>query len=211
MAMTRSSTLAWALIGAFAVHAHAQKTEKAEKAPAAKTEAAPPAGGGPVAPPKPGAEMKALAPIASNYTWAGTIKAGAMGPGTPEVKSKGKQHCKWIMNGLWAECDIEDTAGEGKAAMKWMGHMDFGWDVENKGYRMVGVDNMGTAYLLNGKAEGPKFVFESAADTLFMGQPIKYRFTFDTTDPKAIKFTDERSMKGGPWMVAEEATFKKAP
>jgi hypothetical protein len=42
-----------------------------------------------------------------------------------------------------------------------------------------------------------------------MGQPTKMRFTFDAADPKALKFTDERAVKGGPWMVGETATFKK--
>jgi hypothetical protein len=106
-------------------------------------------------------------------------------------------------------CDISDTAGAGKQAMTWMGHMLIGYDMEAKAYRSVGADNMGTAFELNAKMEDKKLTMESAHEATMMGVPVKFRFTMDFSDPKMVKFTDERSMKGGPWQLAETITYKK--
>ena len=133
-----------------------------------------------------------------------------MGPGSPELPTKSKHVCKWVLNNLWVQCDISDTAGSGKQAFTWMGHMIMGWDFEAKAYRSVGVDNMGTAFDLNAKMDGTKFIMESAREQMMMGTPVKFRFTFDFSDAKLLKFTDERSLKGGPWQLAETVTFKKS-
>jgi hypothetical protein len=163
----------------------------------------------PPGPPKPGAEMKALQPLVGAYTFSdGKVAANAMGPGSPETKSKGKHTCKPLLGGLWLACDIEDTAGEGKAAHTWSAHMMMGWDIEAKQYKSLGVDNMGSAWVMTGKVDANKVVWESGEMTM-MGQPVKFRITIDWTDPKALKLTDERSTRGGAWMMAESATLKR--
>src|SRR5205085_105418 len=130
---------AWAIVATFTLYMTAASADKAADKPAAA-----PAGGPPPGPPKPGEEMKKLAPVIANYTWSdGKLAAGAMGPGSPEMPSHGKQTCHMMMGGLWAMCDMEDVAGAGKQTMKWQGHIIMGWDVERKEYRGVGVDNMG--------------------------------------------------------------------
>jgi hypothetical protein len=160
-------------------------------------------------PPKPGEETKKLQFLVGTFSGPGKMEAGAMKPDSPEMPTKAKQVCKWTLGNFWVACDVTDTAGTGKQAMTWMGHMLVGYDMEAKMYRSVGADNMGTAFDLNGKMEDKKFTMESARETTMMGMPVKFRFTFDFSDPKTLKFTDERSMKGGPWQLAETITFKK--
>jgi hypothetical protein len=191
---------------ALAATAAAQKAET-KKEPAKPAAAAAPAG--PPAPPTAGPETKALGFLNGNMTMTGTLKANAMGPGSPEMPSHGTHKCHWTMNNLWLACDIEDITGTGAKSMKWMGHVVAGWDFEAKGYRGFIVDNMGTSGTMTGKIDGTKLVWDSG-EAMMMGQPLKYRITMDFTDPKAIKFTDERSMKGGPYVLAEEAVMKPA-
>ena len=42
--------------------------------------------------PKPGPEQDALKPFVKNSTSAGTITAGSMGPGSPEIGDQGQGH-----------------------------------------------------------------------------------------------------------------------
>jgi hypothetical protein len=162
--------------------------------------------------PKPAPENKALSFFAGTLTGEGKLEPGANGPGSPATTTKAKHTCKWTLENFWLSCDVTDAA---KGGMTWMGHMMIGYDLEAKIYRAVGADNMGTAFDLNCKMEGKMFVMESARETTMMGitmmgMPVKFRFTYDNSDPKAIKFTDERSMKGGPWQLAETIIFKKS-
>jgi hypothetical protein len=162
------------------------------------------------APPKPGPETTALAPFAANLAYSGTTKPGAMGPGSPEVPSKGTHKCKWTLDKLWLDCDIVDVSGTGKQAMTWKGHIILGWDFEAKAYHALVADSFGGSQLLSGKlGEDKKLVMTTVGDVTMMGQPFKYRITYDLSDPKAIKFTDERLIgKEKDWMLAEEAVMK---
>jgi hypothetical protein len=202
--MTKSLALCLVSTLAFA-QGKPDKPAARSEAVAAPTQAGGPPGGPPPMP-KPGPEHKALQFFVGTMTGEGKLEPGANGPGSPATTSKAKHTCKWILENFWLSCDVTDAA---KGGMTWMGHMLIGYDLEAKSYRAVGADNMGSAFDLNGKMDGKKFVLESARETTMMGMPVKFRFTFDTTDPKAIKFTDERSLKGGPWQLAETVTFKK--
>jgi Protein of unknown function (DUF1579) len=206
--MTRSFAIAWAVVASFTLYLHSAsgqaKPDDKKAAPAAAA-AAPPAG-----PPKPGAETKALGFFIGTMSGAGKVEPGAFGPGSPATTSKSKHTCKWAVDNLWVQCDISDTAGSGKDAQTWVGHMLIGWDFEAKGYRAVGVDNMGTAFDLVGKMDGKKLVLESPREVMMMGTPIKFRISYDSSDPKALKFTDERSAKGAPFQLAETVSFKKS-
>jgi len=186
------------------------KSEPA-KAPgtAAKPAEAPPAApAAPPAPPTPGPETTALKPFVQSMTWVGKMPAGSMGPGSPEMTSKGKSTCKWIMNNLWAACDLEDHTGTGKQSMTWKGHWVVGWDFGAKEYRGVMADSFGTATMFSGKLDGTKLVFESQGEVDMMGMKAKVRTTMDAADPKAIKFTSEHQAKGQPWVVDGESVMK---
>src|SRR5690242_1400980 len=78
----------------------AEPPKGTEKAPApgfVKGEPHPgaPPPGEPPALPKPGPETLALKPFAANLTTTGKVMADAMGPGSPEMPSKGHHNCKW--------------------------------------------------------------------------------------------------------------------
>jgi hypothetical protein len=177
-----------------------------------KTASAEPAAGAPPAemkPPTAGPETQLLKPLAASLSTTGMVPANAMGPGSPATTSKGTHVCKWTADKLWLQCEISDTMGSGKAAMTWKGHMMNGYDYTSKMYRAFVTDNWGMGMMLQGKAEGSKIVLESVGEYEMMGHPMKMRATIDLTDPKAIKFTDERQMgKGGPWTMFEEVTMK---
>jgi hypothetical protein len=194
----------------FGVTAYAQSGKSAKPATATPPSGATAAAG--AAPekmemPKPGPEQDALKPFVHNMTSTGTTVAGAMGPNSPEMKTKGKAMCKWIDGNLWAACDIEESAGTGKTAMKWMGHWVFGYDALAKGYRGVMVDNMGMMMPMKGTLDGAKMTWESATEMKVPNMPSKMRFTEDATDPKNIKFTEEGEMNG-KWMERSTAVHK---
>lgn len=183
-----------------------------KKAPAAGAAATGAAAGAPpsaadMAPPKAGTETEALKPFAKSATWTGKVPAGAWGPSSPEMTSKGKATCKWTLNNLWATCELEDTMGTGKQAMKWQAHWTFGWDFGAKEYRGVIADTWGMAGMMKGTLEGQKLTWESMHEVMMMGHPTKMRMTMDATDPKAMKFTGEHTV-GGKWIVDEETTMK---
>jgi hypothetical protein len=199
--------------------AHAQAPAPAEKKPAAADAKAPaadakaPAGGDAMAAmmamTKPGPEQDALKPFAHNVTSTGSVVAGGMAPGSPEMPTKGKATCKWITGNMWVSCDIEEGMGTGPKAMKWLGHWVFGYDNMAKAYRGVMSDNFGMMERMTGKLDGAKLTWESIDEMKIPNMPSKSRITLDATDPKAIKFTEE-VFQGGKWTVHATATHKVA-
>jgi hypothetical protein len=198
--------------------AHAQ-APAAEKKPAATTKApaadakAPPPGGDPMAAmmamTKPGPEQEALKPFSHSVTSTGSVVAGGMGPGSPEMPTKGKATCKWINGNMWVSCDIEESMGAGPKAMKWVGHWVFGYDNLAKSYRGVMTDNFGMMERMKGTLEGTKLTWESVDEMKVPNMPSKSRVTMDAADPKALKFTEE-VFQDGKWSVHGTATHKVA-
>jgi hypothetical protein len=168
---------------------------------------APPAGAE-MAPPKPGPETEALKPFAKSVTSSGTIPAGVMG-GNPELTTKGKSTCKWVLNNLWVSCEIEENVGSGKQAMKWAGHWVFGYDFIAKGYRGTMTSTMGDQTQMKGTLEGSKLVWENIEEMKVPGMPSKSRITLDATDPKAIKFSEEGYLQG-KWVPMGASVHKVA-
>jgi hypothetical protein len=164
-----------------------------------------PAGGMEMTPPKPGAEQDALKPLVKGGTGTGMH----VGPDGKEVASKSKVTCKWLPGNMWAACDIDETVGAGKTAMKWMGHMVFGYDTAAKGYRAYMTDNWGMSSRMKGTLEGTKMVWESMDEMKMPNMPSKERVTEDFTDPKSEKLTFEGWM-GGKWVPTGNATMKTA-
>jgi hypothetical protein len=110
---------------------------------------------------------------------------------------------------MWAACDIDETAGTGKTAMHWMGHLVIGYDTMAKGYRAVMTDNMGTMSRMKGTLDGKKMVWESMDEMKGgpPGMPTKERVTDDVTDPKAEKMTFEGYVNG-KWVPTGSGTAK---
>ncbi len=165
-------------------------------------------GEAPMMEPKPGPETVALKPFAQSSTMTGTVPAGAFGPNSPEMPTRAKSTCKWILDGLWVACDITETTGSGKQAMKWTGHWVFGWDFLSKSYRGTMTSTMGDQMAMKGTLEGAKMVWESAGELKGPpGTPSKFRITEDASEPKAIKFTDE-AFVDGKWVTTGTAVEK---
>jgi hypothetical protein len=186
---------------------------KSEKPAAPSGAAATPSGGaaaagGEMTPPKPGPETEALKPFVHNIASTGTIAANSMG-NNPEMPTKGKATCHWAVNNFWAMCDIDETTGTGKTAMKWVAHWMFGYDMVAKGYRGVMLDNMGMMMPMKGTLEGTKLTWESMNEMKGgpPGMPTKIRFAMDAADPKNIKFTEE-GMVGGKWVTRGTGVHK---
>jgi uncharacterized protein DUF1579 len=167
--------------------------------------ATPPAAGAEMTPPKPGPEQDALKPLVRNATGTGT----RIGPDGKEMPSKGKVACKWLPGNMWAACDIDETVGTGKTAMKWMGHMVFGYDVAAKQYRAYMTDSFGMSGRMKGTLEGTKMVWESMDEMKMPNMPSKERVTEDFTEPKTDKLTFEGYMNG-KWMPMGTMTLKSS-
>lgn len=171
-------------------------------APAAEKPAEMPA----MTPPKPGPETTALKPFAKSATITGSVPAGAWAPNSAEVPTHGRATCKWVLNKLWASCEIQETWGKGKQATKWEGNFLFGYDLGEKAYRGVMTDNFGMQTPVKGTLEGNKLTWESG-EVKMMGHSTKIRVTEDATDPKKIQYTSEHQVNG-KWVVDETAVFK---
>ncbi len=148
----------------------------------------------------PGAEMEALSRFFWNGSWKGTVMADGMGPGSPEMDARGKSRCPSILGGLWFSCDLsQDQFVDGKKVLSWKARWIIGWDFMAQGYRAVGVDSNGIAFIFRGEIRGDRLVAESLGDS-----PIKLRFTWDAGDPEAVTWKNEMSVGGGPFALIEE-------
>jgi len=184
--MARTSVLTTAVVGALLACGAAM----AQDAPAG---------------PKPGPEIEALKMLARDWTFQTHIAEGMMWKGAPSAPAHGVWKCDWIMGGLWASCDMDDVLGpvkDGKGplakggTLPWKGQMFAGWDVEEKVYRMIGVDSEAGAYDWIGRKVGDKFVFVSKDYRTSQGLQQKFRFTWDFANPNAVKFSQENQYKG---------------
>ncbi|MHB8876620.1 MAG: DUF1579 family protein [Myxococcaceae bacterium] len=160
-------------------------------------------------PPRPGEEVLAIAPVfGKSGTWTGRVPAGAMSPDSKEMVSHGKANCRKALDGLWYTCDVQNVYGTGANAMTYKGLFVVGYDLGEKGYRALSVDNYGVSSILTGTLEGKKLTLETPTEVIMMGEPTKQRLTFDFADPNNIKYTDQHQRAGGDWMVFEEAVIK---
>lgn len=149
---------------------------------------------------EPGPNTKALSRFFWNGTWTGTVEAGGMGPGSPEMESRGRATCTWILDNLWLSCHFEqDQYVKGRKVLTWQAQWIIGWDMVAKEYRAVGVDNNGVAFIFHGELEGDQLLMESPGEG-----PVKLRFTWDIHDSKAVTWKNEMSIEGGPWNLIEK-------
>ena len=150
----------------------------------------------------PGPETQALAPLIGTFAIAGSIPARTLAENQPEMRSRGSHSCRWIVGGLFVECDISDTARSGKTAITWSGRVTIGWDYQAKAYRGVVVDRQGTLGMLEGPMRDQVLSLALISTNTLGGQPFKYRLTFDMKDPKSIQFTSE-VQQGEKWVKTE--------
>jgi hypothetical protein len=149
----------------------------------------------------PGAEMAALLRFHRDITWTGTITAGGMGPGTPEMTAEGRGTHETIQDGRWVVGDYsqEQTLLDGTPVLRWQLHWVAGFDPALDEYRATVADCYGHAEVLHGWIDGDRLVFESTGDP-----PVRIRLTWDAADPAVLIWRNEMSVGGGPWTLVEE-------
>jgi Protein of unknown function (DUF1579) len=149
-----------------------------------------------------GPEMAALGRFYRDWTWTGTIRAGGMGPGSPEMSGTGRAVCRLIQDGLWYACDFEQDQhlGDGTLVLKWQLHWVTGWDRTAGEYRASSADNNGpNLAIYRGRIEGDRLVYESLQE----GLP-RIRLTWILTDPDHATWRNEFTLDGQTWGLIEE-------
>jgi len=156
---------------------------------------------------KPGPEMEALSRFhADRATWTGTVQAGGMGPGSPEMDARGRATCERIIDGLWLSCLFEqDQFVAGEKVLTWKAQWIVGWDASASEYRAVGADSNGRAFIFHGGIRDDRLIMESLGEG-----PVKLRFIWDAADPMAVTWRNEISSGGGAWSLIEEYVITPA-
>ncbi len=158
------------------------------------------AGWQPPAPLRSSAEMDALRPFLFDCTWRGTVSAGGMGPGSPEMHAVGRASFRPIVDGAWLAGDFEqDQFVDGARVLTWKAHYVVGWSPQAGEYRVAYVDNNGSASLLRGRIAGGRFINETFGD-----EPVQLRMTWELLEPGRVRWRNECSIAGGPWFQVEE-------
>jgi hypothetical protein len=154
--------------------------------------------------PKPivaGTEMDALARFYPDVTWTGIIKAGGMGPGTPEQIANGWGKHERIQDGRWIVGTYQQDQRllDGTFVLRWELHWVVGWDPANGEYRATLADNYGHADVMRGHINGDQLVFESMGNA-----PVRLRLTWDASDLSHHTWRNEVSIGGGAWSLVED-------
>jgi hypothetical protein len=177
--------------GAIALSAHAaDKAPAPTAAPAAAAPTAAPAG-----PPKPAPEVDALfKAYEGSWKCDSTFAAGAMGPGSPEMKAKTEVKIKKEPGGFWYKGEFKMKKS------KTMPELDFtfvmGYDGAAKAPVSVSYDNLGSFFVEHGPGStADKIVF--VGDGAMMGMKLKSRETMTMKDPKTVEHVFEADMGKG--------------
>jgi len=149
-----------------------------------------------------GPEMAALAPFYRDWTWTGTIEAGGMGPGSPEMSGEGRAVCPLIQDGLWYSGDFEQDQrlADGTFVLRWQLHWVAGWDAAAGEYRASSADNNGpNLAIYRGRIDRNRLVYESLQESY----PL-IRLTWILTDPDHCTWRNEFTLDGESWSLIEE-------
>jgi len=149
-----------------------------------------------------GPEMAALAPFYRDWTWTGTIQAGGMGPGSPEMQGSGRASCRLIQDGLWYECDFEQDQllADGTFVLRWQLHWVTGWDRTANEYRASSTDNNGPSLAIyRGWIDGDRLIYESLNASL-----PRIRLTRILAGPDHATWRNECTLDGETWGLIEQ-------
>ena len=154
----------------------------------------------------PGPQMAALDRFFPDVTWTGTIHAGGMGPGSPEMTGIGGGTHERIQGGRWivGSYPQDQFLADGTFVLTWQLHWVVGWDPARGQYRATLADNYGHADVMTGRIDGDTLVFETDPDA-----PARLRLTWDATDPLDIVWRNETAIGAGPWTLVE--TYHMTP
>jgi hypothetical protein len=181
----------------------AMSAEAADKAPAAApvaaaapaVAAAPAAATAPAGPPAPPPEVDALFKgYEGSWKCDTTFAAGAMGPGSPEVKAKGEVKIKKEPGGFWYKGEYKIKKSKAMPALE--ATFLLGYDVAAKAPVNLTYDSMGTFVVEHGPGATPdKLTF--TGDGQMMGMKAKVRETMTKKDPKTVEHAFEVDMGKG--------------
>jgi hypothetical protein len=202
--MKKTNLVSTALVMFFSVSV-AQADDKAAK-PAAPAGSAPAAAGAPAAPmgpPKPAPELDATFKYLEG-TWKcdTTFPANAMGPGSPEMKTKTTIKFKKDLNGFWYRGEYEAKKTKEFPGMK--GIVFFGHD--GKQLLTSSVDAMGGMASGTGTATGNTLTFID--DAYMMGTKMKMRETIEKKSDKEVLHKFESDMGKGFQPMGEDVCKK---
>ena len=157
---------------------------------------------------QPGPEVAALAPFYKDWRWSGTIEAGGMGPGSPEMRGTGSAVCSLIQGGLWYSCQFEQDQHlvDGTFVLKWQLTWITGWDRAAGEYRACSADNNGpTLAIYRGRIVDNTLVYESLQE----GFP-RIRLTWILGDSTHATWRNEFTVDGQTWTLIEEYAMEAA-
>jgi len=144
--------------------------------------------------------MEALKKFHYDCEWEGTVQAGGMGPGSPEMKAIGRATFRPIMDGAWLVGEFEqEQFVDGALAVIWKAHYVVGWSPQAGEYQVTYVDNNGAASLMDGRVEDNRFVIETAGDT-----PVRFQMVWELTADGMVEWANRCSINGGTWTLIEE-------
>jgi Protein of unknown function (DUF1579) len=156
-----------------------------------------------VAVPRPvdtGPEMLALQRFYPDVTWTGTVCAGGMGPGTPEMTATGRGIHEPIQDGRWivGTYSQEQYLTDGTWVLTWELHWVVGWNPTWQEYRATVADNYGHADVMRGWIDGDRLTFETIT-----AAPVRLRMVWDASDPADIVWRNESSLNDSDWNLIE--------
>jgi hypothetical protein len=146
--------------------------------------------------------MAALRDFNFNCTWTGVVQAGGMGPGSPEMTATGQAIFTPIMDGAWLVGTFtQDQRVGDRVLIHWDSHFVVGWNPATHDYRITFVDNTGTSGLMHGWIVGDRFIVEPLGDA-----PMRLRMIWERVGDGTVRWTNEGSINGGPWVLIEAYT-----
>ena len=153
------------------------------------------------APPKPGPEHQRLAAFIGNWTFAGEMKPGPMGPGG---KMSGTDRVSWLPGGFFVERRFAYKSPVGE-----MGGMEIlGYDGAKKTYTYNFFDNMGTMGAGTMTLAGSTFTATGTASSSGMVMHERCALTFGAGNA-TLNVKCETSMDGKTFAPFIEGTSTK--
>ena len=148
--------------------------------------------------PKPGAEHQKLSAFVGNWTFAGEMKAGPMGPGG---KIKGSDRIQWIANNFAVERRFDGTGPMGAIS----GLEVIAFDSAKKVHTFTYVDSTGSVG--GGTATNNGSVWTFRGSSTMGGQTMQDRCTLTFGAGNAtLKVACEMSADGKAWAPSIEGT-----
>ena len=155
----------------------------------------------PPAAPKPGPEHQQLAGFVGNWTFAGEMKPGPMGPGG---KMTGTDRLQWMPGNFFVERRFEGTGPMGKIS----GTEIMGYDSAKKAHTYMYVDSVGSQSSGTMAVKGNTWTFTGTGS--MGGKAMQERCTLVFADASTLKIACEVSGDGKSWMPMMEGTATKA-